>query len=140
MEEKIIVTHLVLNADETLKKVKVKKVVEPNYFRIGNGTMNKNGIQSIDLVRELVNMSKPAQTVLLWIKDGMVWNSYENRIEFVVRIKPETDAQKQMLKKGLKELFAKDLVRRVSMGRYMINPNAIITNYEAQMVEWSRCK
>lgn len=140
MEEKIIVTHLVLNADETLKKVKVKKVVEPNYFRIGNGTMNKNGIQSIDLVRELVNMSKPAQTVLLWIKDGMVWNSYENRIEFIVRIKPETDAQKQMLKKGLKELFAKDLVRRVSMGRYMINPNAIITNYEAQMVEWSRCK
>ncbi len=140
MEEKVIVTHLVLNADETLKKVKVKKVVEPNYFRIGNGTMNKNGIQSIDLVRELVNMSKPAQTVLLWIKDGMVWNSYENRIEFVVRIKPETDAQKQMLKKGLKELFAKDLVRRVSMGRYMINPNAIITNYEAQMVEWSRCK
>lgn len=140
MEEKIIVTHLVLNADETLKKVKVKKVVEPNYFRIGNGTMNKNGIQSIDLVRELVNMSKPAQTVLLWIKDGMVWNSYENKIEFVVRIKPETDAQKQMLKKGLKELFAKDLVRRVSMGRYMINPNAIITNYEAQMVEWSRCK
>lgn len=140
MEEKVIVTHLVLNADETLKKVKVKKVVEPNYFRIGNGTMNKNGIQSIDLVRELVNMSKPAQTVLLWIKDGMVWNSYENRIEFVVRIKPETDAQKQMLKKGLKELFAKDLVRRVSMGRYMINPNAVITNYEAQMVEWSRCK
>lgn len=140
MEEKVIVTHLVLNADETLKKVKVKKVVEPNYFRIGNGTMNKNGIQSIDLVRELVNMSKPAQTVLLWIKDGMVWNSYENKIEFVVRIKPETDAQKQMLKKGLKELFAKDLVRRVSMGRYMINPNAIITNYEAQMVEWSRCK
>lgn len=140
MEEKVIVTHLVLNADETLKKVKVKKVVEPNYFRIGNGTMNKNGIQSIDLVRELVNMSKPAQTVLLWIKDGMVWNSYENRIEFVVRIKPETDAQKQMLKKGLKELFAKDLVRRVSMGRYMINPNAIITNYEAQMIEWSRCK
>lgn len=140
MEERVIVTHLVLNADETLKKVKVKKVVEPNYFRIGNGTMNKNGIQSIDLVRELVNMSKPAQTVLLWIKDGMVWNSYENRIEFVVRIKPETDAQKQMLKKGLKELFAKDLVRRVSMGRYMINPNAIITNYEAQMVEWNRCK
>ncbi len=140
MEERVIVTHLVLNADETLKKVKVKKVVEPNYFRIGNGTMNKNGIQSIDLVRELVNMSKPAQTVLLWIKDGMVWNSYENRIEFVVRIKPETDAQKQMLKKGLKELFAKDLVRRVSMGRYMINPNAIITNYEAQMLEWNRCK
>lgn len=140
MEERVIVTHLVLNADETLKKVKVKKVVEPNYFRIGNGTMNRSGIQSIDLVRELVNMSKPAQTVLLWIKDGMVWNSYENRIEFVVRIKPETDAQKQMLKKGLKELFAKDLVRRVSMGRYMINPNAIITNYEAQMLEWNRCK
>ena len=140
MEERAIVTHLVLNADETLKKVKVKKVVEPNYFRIGNGTMNRSGIQSIDLVRELVNMSKPAQTVLLWIKDGMVWNRYESRIEFVVRIKPETDAQKQMLKKGLKELFAKDLVRRVSMGRYMINPNAIITNYEAQMLEWNRCK
>ena len=45
-----------------------------------------------------------------------------------------------MLKKGLKEMFAKDLVRRVSMGRYMIHPNAIITNYEAQMVDWSRCK
>jgi len=135
---KQIITNIILNEDEILKKEKVRpKISLPNYYRIGNGTMNKHKIQSIDLIKELVNCSKPAQVVLLWIKDGMVWNPYEEQIDFVVKVVPETSASKRTLKSGFKELSEKNLVRRVKRSHYMINPNAIITDYEKQIKVWS---
>ena len=112
------------------------KAKEPNYYRIGNGTMNKYKIQAVDLITELIRCGKPAQTTLGWIKDGMVWNRYDERIDFIVKVVPEVDASKQVLKKGFKELYSKDLVRRVRRGHYMINPNAMMTDYSEQLKVW----
>ena len=136
MESKHIVTHINLKADETLYVGKTTKANSPNYYRIGNGTMNRQKIKSIDLLTEFYKCSKPAQTVILWIKEEMTWCTKTEKINFIAKVVAETTAQKQILKKGLKELFCKDLVRRVKRGCYMINPNAIITDYEAQMEVW----
>ena len=136
------IAKVYLNSPEeyVLEAKRKTKVVEPNYFKIGNGTMNKHGMQAIDLINELIGCSKPAQTILGKIKDGMVWNPLDKRIEFVVLLKAKTNAEKQVIKKGYKELHAKDLVRRVKRGYYMINPNALITNYDAQYKVWNSCK
>lgn len=115
------------------------KATKPNYFKVGNGTMNKHSIQSIDLINELINMSKPAQTVIGWIKDAMVWDTTTNSIAFIAYVNPKSAADKQILKKGFKELSEKDLVRRVKKSHYMINPKAIVTNYRAQMEIWEQC-
>jgi len=130
--------QLSLNADEELLTRKRKRVKEPNYFRIGNGTVNKHNIRSIDLIVEIVKCSKPAQTVVMWIKDGMTWNPYDERIDFVVKVQPDTSAGKKVLAKGFKELSEKDLVRRVKRSHFMINPNALITDYEAQRAQWDQ--
>ena len=113
-----------------------RKTASPNYFKAGNGTMNKDKIQSIDLLRELAMASKAGQFILLAIKDGI---TYENNYSPVVTInrKTLTATQQQYLTTGFKELSAKDLVRRISNGKYMINPNALIPlDYEEALQIW----
>ena len=139
MKDNNIITHITLNEDEVLVKKRLT-TAQPNYIKIGNGTMNKKSIQSIDLLTEMDKMSQPARTVLLWIKDGMIWNPYDDRIEFIIKVLPETPAAKQMLVKGFKELSQKDLVRRVKRSHYMINPKAIITDYNKQLAIWDTLK
>lgn len=136
MSDKKIITQITLNEGEVLQKARVARVSQPNYYRIGNGTMNRQGIQARDLLKELVELSKPGQTTLMWIKDGMVWNTSTESIDFVVKVLPDTSAGKQVLKKGFKELHDKDLVRRVKRSHYMINPNALITDYPKQQAVW----
>ena len=140
MKDKSIIHNLILKEDETLS-IK-KKVLDdtPRFFMIGNGTMNKNNIQSINLTKEIINSSKRAQRVIEWIIDGMTWNYIDEQIEFVIKIVPATDADKQTLLKGFKELYDRDLVRRVKRSHYMINPHAIITDHKKQLKVWNTCK
>lgn len=140
MSDKNIIHQITLSGDETLTKIKQRRPKEPNYYRIGNGTMNKHGIQARDFISELVDLSKPAQTVIKWIKEGMLFDSHENGITFIVKVVPDTVAGKSVLKKGLPELFEKDLVRRVKRGYYMISPYALITDFEKQIEEWEKAK
>ena len=137
-ENTIIYQHtLQLAENEELVKRKKHTTAIPNYYRVGNGTMNKHGIQSINLVKEVTQLTKPAQYLINWIMDGMVFDPTLNSIAFVVRVVPDTPADKQVVKKAYPELFKKDLVRRVKRGYYMINPNAIITDRNAQLSVWN---
>lgn len=120
------ITHIQLDDNEYLIKVKDKPTKkEPNYYRIGNGTMNKHKIQSIDLVEEVMNMSKPAQFLLKLIKDKINWENGYNPVVKIV-YKSLTKTEQTYMDKGFKELKEKDLVRRIKQGHYMINPNALI--------------
>lgn len=56
---------------------------------------------------ELIGCNKPAQSVFGWIKDGMVWNALDKRIEFVIKLKVETGAKKQVLKKRVQRIMFK---------------------------------
>ena len=110
----------------------------PNYYMIGNGTMNKHQIQSINLVKASNNCSAPARQVIDWIMDGMVYVHTDNAVRFVVELN-DTLHDMRTVKRGFKELSEKDLVRRVKRGHYMLNPNAIITNYDRQIAVWNEC-
>lgn len=108
---------------------------EPNYLRIGNGTMNKHNIQAIDLLKELADSSKAEQYLLLAIKDGITW---ENKYSPIVRVLGDTTTQKQYIKSGYKSLNERNLVRRIKRGYYMINPNALIPiDYEQAIKDWN---
>jgi len=106
MNEKIIHT-ISLKPDEVLTINKKPKVNQPNYYKVGNGTMNKHKIQSINLIKETIHCSKPAQILIEWIIDGMVYDLKIDGITFIVKIVPETSASKQTLKKGYKESLVK---------------------------------
>ena len=131
------IVQITLDDNEYLVKTRNKVVKrEPNYRRVGNGTMNKYGMQSIDLLEEVMNMSKAAQFVIKKIKDGI---SYETNYNPVVRLsrKTFTKSEQNYLDKGFKELQEKDLVRRIKQGHYMINPNALIPiKYEEALEIW----
>lgn len=128
--------YLQLGDGLEIVKSRPKTKKTPNYYRVGNGTVNRNKIESIDLLREIANMSKPAQFLVLAIKDGMSW---VNGFSPVVRItQSELCATHQKyLKKGFKELKEKDLVRRIRRSHYMVNPNALIPpDYEEALKVW----
>lgn len=137
MADKNIITQVTLREGEKLvveKDIGHKK--GPNYYKIGNGTMNKHKIQARDFIDELIGLSKPAQRVIGWIKDGMTYDAYEDSVSFVVKVVPEAQSDKKMLQKALPELFEKDLVRRVKRGYYMIDPHAITTDFKKQLAVW----
>lgn len=44
---------------------------KPDYIMVGDGTVNKDGLQSIDLLREMAKASKAEQYLLLAIINGV---------------------------------------------------------------------
>ena len=132
-----IIHAIQLEDNEVLIKKKVKTPT-PNYFRVGNGTMNRYKVKSIDLLDEAMNATKAAQWVIKSIKNGIGW---ENDYDPVVRVVARTDTEKAYLKRGYKELVEKDLVRRVKRGYYMINPDALIPiDYKKAKEIWDASK
>jgi hypothetical protein len=110
--------------------------VKPDYIMIGDGTVNEDGVKSIDLLDIVIEISKAGQWLLLKIKDGI---NYDNDYNPVVNIvsKELTSTEVQYLKRGYAELVVKDLVRRIKQGHYMINPNALIPpNYDEAIKVW----
>lgn len=142
MSSERTIHQIILQPGEVLRKEdRPKEVIkQPSFYKVGNGTMNKHKIQAIDFIDELLKLSKPAQTVVSWIKDGMVYDPYKSETIFIVQISPDNDAARKTLTRGFKELKEKDLVRRVKRGYYMINPYAMITNFDKQLEVWNKCK
>lgn len=137
MSDRQIIASISLNEDEVLVKQKRKsRVATPNYYMVGNGTMNNHKIKAINFIKEMVQMSDSARYLINKIVEEMVWNPYEERVDFVVNVVTGSETEKKKVTRGFAELSEKDLVRRVKRGYYMINPNALITDYEKQIVVW----
>ena len=129
---------ITLGLDETveIKSATTKKVV-PNYYRVGNGTMNKYQVKSIDLIDVVIASSKAGQFLIQQIKAGMNW---DNSYHYVTKIESKnlSTYEQKLLVEGYKELEAIDIVRRVKRGHYMINPNALISlQYEEAIKLWN---
>ena len=134
IDKKMPVVIFVDKEDDYSIQRKPKAVKKPNYFMIGNGTMNKQKMYAIDLLTELANSTKAEQFILLSIKDGIC---YGNDYNPVVKVIGETETQKQYIKLGYKSLEARGLVLRIKKSYYMINPNALIPpDYEAALQVW----
>lgn len=140
MDNSRVAVTVYIDPTETVSIEKKTKVSKPNYFMIGNGTMNKNKIYGIDLLREMSMSSKAGQALILWIKDGIV---FENGYSHIVKIVASTltKYEQKLLVEGYKELRARDLVRRTKKSHYMINPNALIPlDYEQAMIDWNNAE
>ena len=112
-----------------------KPTNRPNFLMIGNGTMNKQGIGSIDFLEELVDSTKAEQFLLLAIKNGM---NYDNGYKPVVKVIGASKYEQNMIAEGYKSLYARNLVRRTKKAHYIINPNAFIPlNYEEALDTWN---
>ena len=131
---KIPVLMYISPGEQVTVEEKQKRATKPNYFMIGNGTMNKHKIYGIDLLKELANSTKAEQFLLLAIKDGIC---YGNDYSPIVKVVGETKYQQNMITEGYKSLSARELVIRVKKSHYMINPNALIPiDYEGALQVW----
>jgi hypothetical protein len=133
---KSIVTHAALGLNEYLETKVVKRGKQPNYQRIGNGTMNKHSIQSIDLVDEVMRMTKAEQLVISQIKKEYDWDNQDNEV-YLQLSRILTKSECTVFRKGYSLLKAKNLARRTKTNHYMINPNAYIPlNYKKALDLW----
>lgn len=140
MSDKEIIAHVVLKKDEVLTTKKISNA-QPNFYKVGNGTVNKHGIKSIDLLDVLMDCSRPAQSVFRKLKQQLVWDPYEGEIRYiaVMRRKDMIKSEEKQFDRGVKELIDLDIVRRLKPSHYMINPNALIPpNYEKWCKVWDK--
>lgn len=113
-----------------------EKQRRPNYRMIGNGTMNRHQIQSIDLITEMVSLTRPAISTLACIQQHITWDNRDG----VVRINMSdfSSASQQSFQKGYKELHSRGLAKRIRRSHYMINPGALIpVDYDSAIHIWS---
>ena len=131
-----VVTQAQLSADEYLETKVVKRKSQPNYYRIGNGTMNNHKMKSIDLLDEVMSMTKAEQLVISTIKGVYEWDNQNNEAYTPVsRILSKSNCV--VFRKGYKLLKEKNLVRRTKQSHYMINPNAFIPqDYQKSQKLW----
>ena len=113
---------ILFDPEEVSIQRKQKRDKKPNYFMIGNGTMNKHRIQAIDLLEEVAKSTKAEQFLLLSIKDGIC---YGNDYNPVVNVTGETKYQQNMITEGYKSLAARGLVLRIKKARFLIVMNML---------------
>jgi len=109
--------------------------MKPPFTMIG-----ANMKDSIDLLREIANMSACEKVCFFTIRDNIRYDATSRR--FIYQVKPDfhllSNSDKAKFRKGFKLLEDKDLVRRVSLGVYMINPKAIIPNdFQEELSIWN---
>jgi hypothetical protein len=125
-----------LNSGEYLETKKLKAKKQPNFFKIGNGTMNKHSIQSLDFIQEMADMTKSELLVIVTVKDLYTWDN-ENGEVYIPLSKKFTKVESKTFLKGFKILQEKNLVRRTKQSHYMINPNAIfLLDYQKGLKLW----
>ena len=112
----------------------------PNYYRVGNGTMNKHNIKSVDLLNEVMSMTKAEQLVISTIKDLIPWDSQTGEV-YVQLSKILSKTNTVVFHKGYKLLKNKNLVRRTKQSHYMINPAALIPlDFDKAQILWNNSK
>ena len=134
---KSVVTQVSLAKGERVETKVLKSSRIPSYRMTGNGTMNKHGIKSIDLLKEVMSMTKAEQLVINTLIDNLEWNNPSNEAHIPLsRLLSKSNIT--VFKKGFKLLKEKNLVARTKLGHYMLNPDAYIPgDYERGKLLWS---
>ncbi len=108
---------------------------QPSAIKIGNGTYG-----TIDLLKAIANMTTAEKICFFSIRNGIKLDKSFTFYVYQVAIRTSefTETNKSQFTKGFKLLSAKDLVRRISRGIYMINPTALIpTDFEREFAIWN---
>jgi hypothetical protein len=133
----VSITSIILEKDEILVKKKLT-AKRPNFYMVGNGTMSKRGIKAVDLLDEIMKMTKAEQYVIRVIKEEITYYNTTGEVAVATSALP-SDTCRTTFKNGFKLLCQKDLVRRTKRGHYMINPNALIPiEYDEALTIWNK--
>ena len=133
------ITQINLNKDEELKVVKKKTELKPHFTMIGSGRMSNN-MGSVDLLVEMSKMNVSESYAFLSLRDSITWNNEAREYNYIIQHSQVsmTKYQKKLFQVGIPMLLAKDLVRRVRRGQYIIHPSAIIpSNYTESLNIWN---
>ena len=140
MQKDVTNIQVSLMDGEYLETRKRKATKQPNYYRIGNGTMNKHRIKSIDLLGEVMAMTKAEQLVIATVKELLPWDSQTGEV-YIKSSELFTKSEAVVFRRGFKLLKNKDLVRRTKQSHYMINPAALIPlDFQKALVLWEASK
>ena len=124
------------------KRKKYKPV--PAFTLIGSGVMStkhKMMPKSIDALEAVRVMSSNEKLCFFTIKEGVVWDKYDERMIYQVTtdMRKLTPSEKVKFLNGYKLLRERDWVRRVSRGIYMISPMLLIpTDFDREFAVWSK--
>lgn len=115
------------------------------YTMVGDGRMSPHfGIpKSIDLLEAVRDMNALEKVCFFTIKNSIKWDRFDNKYIYQVNVDMSqlSKSQQSKFRAGYALLSAKDLVRRISRGVYMINPTALIpTDFEREFAIWSNAK
>lgn len=126
------ITNISLNADEILeiRSKKIKSDNKPHFNMIGTGRngMSSTTLPTVDLLYEMNQMTSAEGFAFLTLRDNIMFLSREEGYAPFIKVSQVdmTKYQQKVFRDGIPKLIAKDLVRRVKRGVYMINPMAII--------------
>ena len=155
------VTQISLKANEELIK-RTKQRPNRSFYMLGKESWKNSAranekaewcYEGIDFIDEIVAMTNNERIVIKILKDNIRWDKEHNTYMYIVLMEPDAmyfvkdDANYLMtyatFLKGYQLLFKKDLVRRVSKHRYMMNPEFFIVNGEQSLhfeLAWSNAK
>lgn len=151
------IVQVTLKSNQTFKVNTQKRQNKP-YWMVGkeqwmNLEMNKSKkpdwqYSGIDFLNEFAAMSAGERTVVLMMKDLIKWDTELQTYNLVVTVTEDLPICEQhnttyeMFLKSYRKLFQKDLVRRVSKGKYMFNPEFLLPSSEGPIwvLQWNGAK
>ena len=127
--------NLTLKPNETLKIVTAERTKKPSFMMVASGYGEKN----MDYTKELLAMTPQEAFVFEKLMDNRdtpdvsqeyIRSNYSHIDNSIL-----TSSEKKKVYEGYKRLRKKNLVVRISRGKYLINPQLVITNDDLYKVE-----
>jgi hypothetical protein len=130
--DKKIITKIELTTNEKLTIFKdIRKL--PPFDKIGNGIYSNSIIgDPMDLLYEVSNFTSSERFCFFIIKNKIYYDNKSKKIIYIVKNATKGLSKSEIVKfsKGYKKLKEKNIVRKISKGTYMINPNGLIPSSE----------
>lgn len=107
-----------------------KPTDKPPFSMVGNGEKNRM-YQAYPLINTLLDLSKPEAWFMKMVFKHLNNSTNTSRIPYDTL----SETEKRVANKAYTLLKQKELVRKVKLHTYMINPTALITNNFAEHIE-----
>lgn len=150
------ITQISLKANEELVK-KTKRQWTKGFWMVGKQTWVETDkatkqweLEGMDFLDVFYRLGQREQRVVMLLKDGIKWDNTIGCFNFVVPVTKDSDLFESMYNglrydeflRGYQTLHKQDLVRRVSSGKYMMNPEFFVPSNEQAMFAkfWSEAK
>ena len=114
---------------------------KPPFLMVGSGHSTSTQGTSIDLLLEISNMTSNEKLAFFLIKESILYDRKTGQFNYqpTVSINHLTKSQKAKFSNGYRTLNSKGLVKRITRGKYMVNPRALIpSDYAIELTKWNQ--